>query len=80
MLINDFSALYGIVHQNYNTIEGTLETCLGEIIDQRQIPPLSRNVVRIVNIPEIFGAVIGLLNEYVLRRHHGTKLTYSPGI
>ena len=63
MSINHLSALYAIVHQQYDTIERTLETCLGEIIDSRQIPALSRNVVRIVNIPEIFGAVIGLINE-----------------
>jgi len=68
------------VHLQYDTIELTLETCLGEIINTRRIPPVSRNVVRIANIPEIFGAVIGLLNEYVFHRHYGTGLTPLPGI
>lgn len=79
MLSNNFSALYGIIHQHYDTIERTLEACLREIIDSRQVPSVSRNVVRIVNIPEIFRAVIGLFNEYVLHLHHGTVLTHSPG-
>ena len=68
------------MHRHYDTIELTLESCLGGIINTRRIPPVSRNVVRIVNIPEIFGAVIGLLNEYVFHRHHGTGLTHLPGI
>jgi hypothetical protein len=65
-LNNIHSALYGIVHQQYDTIERTLDTCLGEIMDSRQIPPVSKNVVRIVIFPEIFGAIIGLINEHVL--------------
>jgi hypothetical protein len=65
ILTNDFSALYGIVHQQYDTVEQNLTVCLGQIIDSRQVPVVSRNVVRIANLPEIFGAVIGLVNEYV---------------
>ena len=78
MLNNKFSALYGIVHQQYDTIEETLETCLGQIIDSRQILAVSRDVVRVANLPEIFGAIINLVNEYVLHRQHRTELTYSP--
>ena len=70
--------LYGIIHRQYDTIEAILETCLGEIIDSRQIPAVSRNAVRTVNFPEIFGAVIGLINEYVLHRRHRTGLTRPP--
>lgn len=79
-LSNQFSALYGIIHQQYDAIERNLEACLGEIIDSRQIPAVSRNAVRVVNIPDIFGTVIGLLNEYVLHRRPGTELIHSPGI
>ena len=79
MLTSNFSALYGIIHQHYDTIERTLEACLGEIIDSRQVPSVSRNVVRIVNIPEMFRAIIGLVNEYGLHFHPGIKLTHSPG-
>ena len=75
-----FSGLYGIVHQHYDTIERTLEAGLGQIIETRQVPSVSRNVVRIVNIPEIFRAVIGLFIEYVLHCHRGTEFTHSPGI
>lgn len=75
-----FSGLYGIVHQHYDTIERTLEAGLGEIMDTRQVLSVSRNIVRIVNIPEIFRAVIGLFIEYVLHYHHGTELTHPPGI
>ena len=67
-LNNYSSALYGIIHQQYDIIAPTLERCLGEIIDSRRVPALSRNVVRIVNLPEIFGAVIGLVNEYELHQ------------
>ena len=80
LLSINFSGLYGIVHQHYDTIERTLEAGLGEIIDTRQAPSVSRNIIRIVTIPEIFRAVIGLFIEYVLHCHHGTKLTHSPGI
>ncbi len=80
MLTIDFSGLYGIVHQHYDTIERTLEAGLREIIDSRQVPSVSRNIVRIVNIPEIFRAVIGLFIEYVFHFHHGTEFTHSPGI
>ena len=79
-LSNPFSALYGIVHQQYDAIERNLETCLGEITNSRRISAVSRNAVRVVNIPGIFGTVLGLLNEYVLHRRHGTKLIHSPGI
>jgi len=34
--------------------------------------------MRTVNFPEVFGAVIGLINEYVLHRRHRTGLTLPP--
>lgn len=57
------SALYGIIHQQYDRIEQTLESCLREIIDSRRIPSPPRAAIRVLKIHEIFAAVISLLKE-----------------
>ena len=57
------SALYGIVHQQYDRIEQTLEGCLREIIDSQWVPSASQSSIRVVKILEIFETVICLLSE-----------------
>lgn len=58
-----FSALYGVIHQQYGHIEQVLEGCLREIMDSRRVPSVPQSPIRVVKIHEIFGAIISLLNE-----------------